>query len=106
VKTFKNSDTGVRIISLKNNGRAPNIVQAIYNLKHLVTFGKCVNLCTEMQLYLKNDYPLFIHYHIGLLGKMLVGLSPVDEKAIKRDNDYDENTDKYYNGKKVEMKNI
>ncbi len=106
VKTFKNSDTGVRIVSPKNNGKAPNIVQAIYNLKHLVTFGNCVNLCTEMQLYLKNDYPLFIHYSIGLLGKMLVGLSPVDEKAIKRDNDYDENMDKYYNGKKVAMKDI
>lgn len=107
IKIFKNSDTGVRIISLKNdNNKQPNIVQAIYNLKHLVTFGKCVNLCTEMQLYLKNDYPLFIHYYIGRLGKMLVGLSPVDEKTIKKDNDYDENNDKYYNDKKATMKEM
>jgi hypothetical protein len=59
-----------------------------------------------MQLYLKNDYPLFIHYTIGLLGKMLVGLSPVDEKNIKRDNDYDENIDKYYNNKKPVMREM
>ena len=106
VKIFKNSDTGVRIAGLKNNGKTPCIFQAIYNLKHLVTFGKCTNLCTEMQLYLKNDYPLFIQYTIGLLGKMLVGLSPVDEKAIKKDNDYDDSTDKYYNNKKVTMKEV
>jgi proliferating cell nuclear antigen PCNA len=105
-KTFKNSDTGVKIISFKNGGKTPTIVQAIYNLKHLVTFGKCTNLCSDMQLYLKNDYPLFIHYTIGLLGKMLVGLSPVDEKNIKRDNDYDENMDKYYNNKKAVMKEM
>jgi len=105
VKTFKNSDTGVRITSL-NNGKGLNMVQAIYNLKHLVTFGKCTNLCTEMQLFLKNDYPLFINYTIGLLGKMLVGLSPIDEKTIKRENDYDDNTDKYYANKKVTMKNL
>lgn len=107
VKSFKNSEAGVKIISLKNNGtKGSNIVQAIYNLKHLVTFGKCVNLCDGMQLFLKNDYPLFINYHVGPLGKMLVGLSPVDEKAIKRDNDYDENIDKYYNEKKVAIKEI
>lgn len=109
VKTFKhsdkNSDSGVRITSLKNE-KGLNMVQAIYNLKHLVTFGKCTNLCTEMQLYLKNDYPLFINYTIGLLGKMLVGLSPIDEKTIKRENDYDDNTDKYYSNKKVTMKNL
>ena len=105
VKTFKHSDTGVRITSL-NNGKGLNMVQAIYNLKHLVTFGKCTNLCTEMQLFLKNDYPLFINYTIGLLGKMLVGLSPIDEKTIKRENDYDDNTDKYYANKKVTMKNL
>jgi proliferating cell nuclear antigen PCNA len=104
VKTFKNSASGVRILCTKTNVKGLVMVQAIYSLKHLVTFGKCVNLCTEMQLFLKNDWPLFIHYTIGLLGKMLVGLSPVDEKTIKRDNDYDEDIDKYYNPKKVVMK--
>ena len=104
VKTFKNSASGVRILCTKNNAKGLVMVQAIYSLKHLVTFGKCVNLCTEMQLFLKNDWPLFIHYTIGLLGKMLVGLSPVDEKTIKRDNDYDEDLEKYYGSKKVVMK--
>lgn len=104
VRKFNNSEKGVRIKCLKTGSKTPTIFQAIYNLKHLVTFGKCSNLCPEMQLFLKNDYPLFINYTIGAIGKMLAGLSPVDEKAIKRDNDYDENTDKYYNNKKIVMK--
>lgn len=105
-KTFKNSDDGVRIIVMKNNGKGPNIVQAIYDLKHLVIFGKCTNLCNEIQLFLKNDYPLFIHYTIGSLGKMLVGLTPVDENKIKKDNDYDESLDRFYPNKKIVMKEM
>ena len=103
VKTFKNCDTGVTI-TLQGKSKGLNMVQAIYHLKHLVTFGKCVSLCSEMQLLLRNDFPLFIHYTIGNLGKMIVGLSPVDEKTIKRDNDYDETNDKYYNTKNIKMK--
>jgi len=104
IKTYKNSENGVKILTTKNI-KSNTIVQAIYNLKHLVTFGKCVNLCNEMQLFLKNDYPLFIHYTVGSLGKMLVGLSPVDEKTIKQGNDYDaEKMDKYYADKKIIMK--
>lgn len=107
IKTFKNSATGVRIKSLKNDKtNGPNIVQGIYSLKHLVSFGKCVNLCDEVELYLKNKYPLFISYGIGLLGKMLVGLTPIDEKAINKDEDYNDENDQYYDEKKVVMKEI
>jgi proliferating cell nuclear antigen len=87
---FKSGENGgVKILSLKNEKKSP-IVQGIYNLKHLVTFGRCVNLCNDMQLYLRNSYPLFIHYTVGSLGKMLVGLSPVDEKIIKQPNNFEE----------------
>lgn len=87
---FKSGENGgVKILSLKNEKKSP-IVQGIYNLKHLVTFGRCVNLCNDMQLYLRNSYPLFIHYTVGSLGKMLVGLSPIDDKTIKQNNNYDE----------------
>lgn len=105
VKTFDNSDKSVRIICLNTNTKKPVIVQAIYELRYLVTFGKCVNLCAEMQLYLRNDYPIFIHYTVATLGKMLIGLTPVDEKAIKKGNDYDEEDDKFYEEtKKVVLK--
>lgn len=102
MKTFKHSDSGVRIMCL--NDKKNIIVQAIYELKSLVVFSKCVHLSDEMLLYLKNDWPLFIHYMIGSLGKMLVGLSPVDEKRIKKDKDYDDKLDKYYPDKKLMVK--
>lgn len=101
-KSFENAEKGVRIIALKKDG--PPIFQAIYNLKHLVTFGRCTNLCSEMQLYLRNDYPLFIYFTIGDLGKLLVGLSPVDGKIVKKDKDYNEEHDKHYQEKKITMK--
>lgn len=86
---FKSGENGgVKILSLKNEKKSP-IVQGIYDLKHLVTFGRCVNLCNDMQLYLRNSYPLFIHYTVGSLGKMLVGLTPVDEKIIKPPNNFE-----------------
>jgi|SaaInlStandDraft_6_1057023.scaffolds.fasta_scaffold04484_5 proliferating cell nuclear antigen PCNA len=108
VKTFKHSDSGgVRIKCVnRDNKKGLVMVQAIYNLKHLSIFGKCVSICSEMQLFLKNDYPLFMSYPVGTMGKMLVGLSPVDEKTIKRDADYDESTDKYYSNKKPVMKDM
>ena len=103
MKKFSNSDKSVQILVPNDKGsKKPVIVQAIYELRYIVYFGKCVNLCSEIQLYLKNDYPLFIHYTIAVLGRMLIGLTPVDEKAIKKDNDYDDKNDKFYDeGKKV-----
>lgn len=103
VRKFKNSSS-LKITSLKNNGNGPNIFQAIFNLKYLVVFGKCTNLCPEMHLFFRNDYPMFMHYTVGKLGKLLVGLTPLDEKRIKRDSDYDDAMDKYYSSKKVVMK--
>lgn len=79
VKTFKNSDERVRIISIKNADE-PYIFRAKYNLKHFVALEKCINLCTQMRLYMRDGYPIFIGCAIGLLGRMYVGVSNVDEK--------------------------
>jgi proliferating cell nuclear antigen len=99
VKKFSNSDKGVKISCL-DKGKKSVIVQAIYELRYLVTFGKCVNLCQDMQLYLRNDYPIFIHYTIAILGKMLIGLTPVDEKSLGKGGDYNEQNDKFYESNK------
>lgn len=58
------------------------IVRGIYSLKHLCALNKCDNLCTHVQLYLtqENDTSigiLFLKYSTGILGTMLVGLSPI-----------------------------
>jgi proliferating cell nuclear antigen len=91
VKTFKNSAFGVKILCIKSDAKEFTIVHAIYSINNLIAFSKCDNICTDMQLFLKNDLPLFIHYKIVSPGKyeshckMLVGISPIDEKIIKAD---------------------
>ena len=53
------------------------IVQGIYELKHLVLFGKCTTLCNDIEIYMKNNYPLVIKYTVATLGRLLLCLTPV-----------------------------
>ena len=48
-----------------------------YELKHLLLFTKCTNLCNSIEIYMKNDYPLLIKYTIASLGYMHLCLSPL-----------------------------
>lgn len=57
------------------------IVQGIFQLKHLVLFTKCTSLCPSIELYLKNDYPLILKYTVANLGEVKLVLAPI--KAAK-----------------------
>jgi proliferating cell nuclear antigen len=61
----------------KNN----EIVQGIFQLKHLVLFTKCTNLCPAIEIYLKNDYPLIIRYTVANLGEIKLVLAPIKSKS-------------------------
>ena len=52
------------------------IIQGFYELRHLVLFSKCTNLCASIELYLKNDYPLIIEYMVASLGEIKLCLAP------------------------------
>lgn len=56
------------------------IVQGIFQLKHLVLFTKCTNLCPTIEMYLKNDYPLIIRYTVANLGEVKLVLAPIKTK--------------------------
>ena len=67
------------IISEKNNSNmkvhkfgngVSEIVQGIFQLKHLVLFTKCTSLCPSIELYLKNDIPLILRYTVANLGEV------------------------------------
>ena len=69
------------IIGSSNNGMTfiqdnNTIIQGIYELKNLVLFSKCTNLCSSVELYLKNDFPLIIKYNISSLGEIKLCLAP------------------------------
>lgn len=68
---------GINTISNKNEGE---IVQGMFNLKYLVLFTKCTNLCNTVELYLKNDYPLITNWACASLGSLKLALSPTIQK--------------------------
>ena len=49
---------------------------AVTKMKYLVLFTKCTNLCTCVEIFIKNDYPLIIRYQVANLGKIQLALAP------------------------------
>jgi proliferating cell nuclear antigen PCNA len=100
---YKDSDkeNGIRIYCLKENTKSV-ITQGIFSLKTLTPFGKCVAMSEKTQIFLKNNYPAFIQFKVGVLGKMLAGFTPVDDGSFPNNN-YDDD-DEYYPKQKVIMK--
>ena len=43
---------------------------------YLILFTKCTNLCNQINLYIKNDYPLIIKYTVASLGTIKLCLAP------------------------------
>jgi len=67
------SDKGLSFVKNPN----PNeIIQDIFSLKFLVSFGKCANLCEVIYLHLENQKPLTIIYDVAKLGKINLCLAP------------------------------
>lgn len=64
----------------KAQGAANEIVQGIFQLKHLVLFTKCTSLCPSIELYLKNDFPLILRYTVANLGEIKLVLAPMKNK--------------------------
>ena len=51
------------------------IIQGEFSLKNLSYFIKCTNLCSQIELYLENDLPLVVKYHVASLGSIKLCLS-------------------------------
>jgi proliferating cell nuclear antigen len=73
ITTLNETQNGLQFINNCNNDK---IVQGIFSLKYLLLFTKCTNLCNQIQLYIKNDYPLIIQYSIASLGIIKLCLAP------------------------------
>ena len=63
-------------ISFVQNTDSDEIVQGLFALKHLVMFTKCTNLCQQIEILLKNDFPLIINYQVASLGEIKLALAP------------------------------
>jgi proliferating cell nuclear antigen len=99
-KTYYVKDNGIQI-NFSNKAKV-QIVQGIFELKYLNMFKKCANLCNQIQIFMKNNYPLCINYTVATLGTLLIGLTPVNEKNT---NNFDDDEDLYEDeGDKIVMK--
>jgi proliferating cell nuclear antigen len=65
---------GLSIVSTTLNSN--EIVQGLFELKFLLIFTKCSNLCNQVTLFLKNDYPIIVTYQIAAIGEIKLVLSP------------------------------
>jgi proliferating cell nuclear antigen len=100
--TYEKDENNGDSIDIKFSNNCPTkIIQGIYDLNNLVLFGKCSVLCGDIQLYMKNDYPLVIKYILPKLGRILLCLTPLNNDN-KQDNF--EDNDVYYSDEDVEYK--
>jgi len=69
-------------INMKKNDNDKEIIQGVFSLKYLSIFTKCTNLCTTVEIYLKNSYPIILIIIIILLSG-LISLSASLHSAFK-----------------------
>jgi len=62
-------------INKTNDNESREIIQGVFSLKYLSIFTKCTNLCTNVEIYLKNSYPIILKYSIASLGEIKLCLS-------------------------------
>ncbi len=63
-------------LSFVKQSNDDNIIQGYYNLKHLVLFAKCTNLCNSIEIYMKNNFPIVINFTVGSIGNLKLCLAP------------------------------
>jgi proliferating cell nuclear antigen len=68
-------ETSNGLLFVKNSNDS-QIIQGYYNLKHLVLFTKCTNLCNSIEMYMKNNFPIVIKFAVGNLGSLKLALAP------------------------------
>ncbi len=80
---FAEQETIIRESQGSMRVQKPNggeIVQGVFQLKHLFLFTKCTNLCPSIEMYLKNDAPLILKYTVANLGEVKLVLAPIRVK--------------------------
>ena len=73
---FEVGETNGGLSIVSNTSNTHDIVQGLFELKFLLIFTKCTHLCSQVTLFLKNDYPIIVTYQIAALGEIKLVLSP------------------------------
>ena len=70
-----------------------NLSTGTFSLKYINLFIKSSSLCSNVEIYLKKNYPLILVYRIGSLGKVQFVLAPV-ESDDNTDDQHEESEEK------------
>jgi proliferating cell nuclear antigen len=70
--------TEAQNIQIKSNDDQ-EIIQGVFSLKYLSIFTKCTNLCSTVEIYLKNSYPIILQYGIASMGSVKLCLAQKSE---------------------------
>jgi proliferating cell nuclear antigen len=79
-QTTKLGETVSGLSFVKNNDPT-DIIQGYYNLRHLVLFTKCTNLCNSIEIFMKNNFPIVIKFAVGSLGSLKLALAPTSHSS-------------------------
>jgi len=77
--TFRTSSHNVYIVH--SNDYFGHIISGVFELKTLVLLSKSISLSNNIEIYMKNNFPLVIKYDINGLGKFMISLKPVIKKS-------------------------
>ena len=58
-----------------------DIIQGEFSLKNLVYFIKCTNLCSQIEIFLKNNKPLIVKYNVASLGEIKLCLAALPSQS-------------------------
>lgn len=75
-ETIIGVDNNFSVNIKKNDSQVDDIIQGVFSLKYIAIFTKCTNLCQNVEIYLKQEYPLILSYDIANLGTIKLALSP------------------------------
>jgi proliferating cell nuclear antigen len=67
-------------MKVAKSGPTAEVVQGLFQLKHLVLFTKCTSLCPSIEMYLRNDFPLILRYTVANLGEVKLVLASIKNK--------------------------
>ena len=57
-----------------------DVFQGQYNLRFLVMFSRCTNLCSNIEICLKNNFPLIIRYQVANLGEIKMAVMSREQR--------------------------
>ena len=73
----RSETSGTNSMQFLQKQNPDDIIQGEFSLKNLVYFIKCTNLCSQIEIFLKNNKPLIVKYNVASLGEIKLCLAPL-----------------------------